>query len=316
MINFNNGVEKANIYTGVDDKTVVLYNNEIYMLKYPNPFRRRKLQDVQFYKNNQFSEHIGCEIFRSCGFVTQETVLGYFTGIEGKEKIVVGCKDFTKGGSSLHEIQGLAKQIKSSDHIDHIDKAASKIENVDFIINNCVFLIDKEYFKRSFWDMFVIDALIGNDDRHLGNWGALEKDTVFTFAPVYDCGSSLAAGIEDSKMVTLLKDDVFFNGEELYIKSCYSLQGKRIVYYDIFQNPPGPLAEATKRTVPKINMDTINNIITSIPELSDIRKGYLIKALGLRYKQILFPAYERIILKDKILVAFNKAPASGNSHEL
>ena len=36
-------------------------------------------------------------------------------------------------------------------------------------------LLGKYYYKgkEKFWDMFVIDSLIGNTDRHNGNWGFL-----------------------------------------------------------------------------------------------------------------------------------------------
>ena len=42
-----------------------------------------------------------------------------------------------------------------------------------------------------FWDMFIVDALIGNFDRHGGNWGFIKKDNQYRIAPVYDNGSSL-----------------------------------------------------------------------------------------------------------------------------
>ncbi len=41
-----------------------------------------------------------------------------------------------------------------------------------------------------FWDMFIVDALIGNFDRHGGNWGFIKKDNQYRIAPVYDNGSS------------------------------------------------------------------------------------------------------------------------------
>ena len=34
-------------------------------------------------------------------------------------------------------------------------------------------MIDTKEIKEKFWDMFVIDSLIGNTDRHNGNWGFL-----------------------------------------------------------------------------------------------------------------------------------------------
>ena len=46
-------------------------------------------------------------------------------------------------------------------------------------------------FKRSFWLMFLFDAILGNRDRHGGNWGFVKKNGVTKLAPVFDNGSSL-----------------------------------------------------------------------------------------------------------------------------
>ena len=53
--------------------------------------------------------------------------------------------------------------------------------------------VDPTLLRNWFWDIFIVDALIGNWDRHNGNWGFLyEVDTdTMTLAPIYDCGSCL-----------------------------------------------------------------------------------------------------------------------------
>ena len=290
MINFNDGEEKLNRFLGSEKKTTILYNNDIYMLKYPDPIRGKKLRDVLSYKNNQYSEHIGSSIFNACGVKAQETVLGYFTDKTGKEKLVVGCKDFTKDGWTLYEISKLANQTTVSD-----EKLSATIKNVYLIINTSVLLIDKVGIINGFWDMFVIDALIGNGDRHFGNWGVLEKGGDVKLAPVYDCGSSLGALIDDDEMEAYMRTDSIFKQKEFNLTSCYYMDGKRIFYHEIFKNPPGDLVRAILRTVPKIDMDKVCNIVDSTPYISDTRKEYLRQALGMRYKQILAPALKRAL---------------------
>ena len=140
----------------------------------------------------------------------------------------------------------------------------------------------------------MIDALIGNRDRHLGNWGVLEKDGVFEVAPVYDCGSSLNAWLEDEEMekiLTTAKPQLKNNSYN--VRSCYSINGKRIVYHEIFKNPPDDLKTAIKRVVPNVDMAKIYAIIDETPEMSDVRKQYLKQSVELRYKEILVPALER-----------------------
>jgi len=62
-------------------------------------------------------------------------------------------------------------------------------------------------------------------------------------------------------------------------------------------DPPSKLKDAIKRMIPKIDIHIVNNIIDSIYQISDTRKEYLKKSIGLRYGMILTPALKRT-LKD------------------
>ena len=42
MIDFNRGEEIFNKFAGSEAKTAILYENEVYMIKYPDPIRQRK----------------------------------------------------------------------------------------------------------------------------------------------------------------------------------------------------------------------------------------------------------------------------------
>ena len=292
MIDFDRAQEKLNKFGGSEKKTTVLYNGERYMLKYPDPIREgSRLQGEISYKNNQFSEYIGCQIFKACGFKVQDTLLGYYTDkVTGKRKLVVACKDFTQDGSTLYEFkevgnQALVDQAKLSLHI----------EEVYAVINEVPLIKNKSEMIACFWDMFVMDALIGNRDRHLGNWGILETSDTYEFAPIYDCGSSLSALMPDEKMESLMSKPGLFKNETYNITSCYYLNGKRVFYHEIFKDPPEDLAAAIWRVVPKIDMDKIHEIVDATPEMSDVRKQYLKAALALRYKEILQPALKRVL---------------------
>jgi len=295
MIDFNKGEERLNKFSGSEKKTTILYNGELYMLKFPDPIRDKR--NVLSYMNNQFSEHIGCSIFRACGFIAQETALGTYTDKNGKEKIVVGCKDFTQNGAMLHEFAKLGNQIVEVD-----SKFGTTIENVRLIIEKCDLIKNKEEVLNGFWDVFVIDALLGNSDRHFDNWGILEQNGETKFAPIYDCGSALGALLDDSKMQILLdaNNTAGFKNEEYNATSCYSMGGKRIFYHEIFKNPPNDLTEAIKRTVPKIQMDKIDDIINSVEQISAIRKTYLKKSISMRHDQILLPSFQKTLRRNKV----------------
>ena len=286
MINFDKGIEIPNEYLGAEKKMTYVYENEIYMIKLPAPNRGK----MSFsYKNNQYSEHISCLIFKSCGFSTQETVLGTLTMNTGKVKEVVGCKIFTTGSKVLYEFSKFGNAVISESNM------SNSIEDVNLIIDNSKFITEKESIKNRFWDMFVIDTLIANPDRHLNNWGLLRNGSEFEFSPIYDCGSSLGAIRTDEGMKRLLEEPLEFKNQEFNIKSCYRLNGKIIFCHQLFKNPPKELSEATKRTFPRIDMNAIFGIIDSVEQISEIRKEYLKRAIELRYEQMIKPAFKRIM---------------------
>ena len=72
--------------------------------------------------------------------------------------------------------------------------------------------IDSRILTERFWDMFIVDALIGNWDRHNGNWGFLynaETDSM-ELAPVYDCGSCLYPQADE-----MIMNSVLTNADEM-----------------------------------------------------------------------------------------------------
>ena len=56
--------------------------------------------------------------------------------------------------------------------------------------------VDPVAVRRRFWDMFVVDALLGNFDRHNGNWGFLvdERTGQSELAPVFDYTAIFRSG--------------------------------------------------------------------------------------------------------------------------
>jgi len=291
MIDFDVGERMFNKFLGSEKKDTVLLAGIIYMIKYPDPIREQKRKDIISYKNNQYSEQIGSRIFLSCGIAAQDTALGYYTDrTSGKRKIVVGCKDFTQNGSTLYEMDKLSNPIAPDE-----GQLGTTIENVNRIIDETELITDKRSIKDGFWDMFVVDTLIGNKDRHFGNWGIIVKDGEVALAPVYDCGSALSALLEDREMEELLETPGAFKAEEYNMASVYNMNGQRIRYHEIFKKPPKDLTNAILRTVPQIDMDEVFGIVDSVSHISDTRKEYLKRALGMRYEQILAPALKRAL---------------------
>ena len=87
-------------------------------------------------------------------------------------------------GEELIEISNVSLSLSTE------KKYKISIEDVYEIINKMSvnYKLDENKLISNFWDLFVVDALIGNTDRHFGNWGFIKKDDIISFAPVYDCG--------------------------------------------------------------------------------------------------------------------------------
>ena len=286
MVDLTACTEIANEFGGSEKKKTLIYNDKRYMVKFPDPIREKN-NDLS-YMNNQFSEYIGCEIFKSLSINTQNTFLGKYTERTGKTKIVVACEDFCSDSKQLIEFSKLALANTGSNK-----QFKTNIEDVMEIIDESTIIDEKEKLKNKFWDMFVGDTLIGNSDRHLDNWGILQSGNKIEFAPIYDCGSSLSALLSDNTMKNILSDATAFKNMEFNIQSAYNWRGKRIFCHDFFKSSPKALQSAVKRIVSLIDIDKIHKIIDNVEAMSDIRKRYLNKSLDLRYEKILIPALKK-----------------------
>ena len=95
--------------------------------------------------------------------------------------------------------------------------------------------MDSDAIKTRFWDMFIVDALIGNWDRHNGNWGFLYNNSTdeVVLAPVFDCGSSLYLQADDELMTIILNNKNEFNHRIFDIPlSAITYNGKKINYFN------------------------------------------------------------------------------------
>ena len=146
--------------------------------------------------------------------------------------------------------------------------------------------------------MFIVDALIGNWDRHNGNWGFLydARTDQMTLAPVYDCGSCLYPQADDEIMSKVLSNESDLNYRIFEIPtSAIMLNGKKIKYFDFtssLQNED--CNRALKRIVPRIDMVKIHRIIEDMPFITDLQKRFYCTVLEKRKERILDYSLERL----------------------
>lgn len=292
-IDFTNCKTLINNFGGSEKKKKIIYNNEIYMIKFPDPVR--ELKNTLSYMNNQFSEYIGCHIFESCGISVQKTLLGtYYDKIANKNKIVVACRSFENDKLDLVEFSKfmLSSNFDSKNNekleFDDIIKIFKEDEQINTIEN-----------LKAFYDTIVIDTLIGNGDRHQDNFGfvhnknELDVDKV-KYSPIYDCGSCLSPLLSDEKMQELLKNDEDFKSEEYNMTYRYCKNGYKIFMHEFFKTPDSLLKNSIYKIYKHIDINNINKIIENTPYLDDLHKEYFKKSIKLRYDLIITPAYKRI----------------------
>lgn len=290
MIDFTNLPVRNKTYAGANgSKISVLYNNELYMLKFPAvPSINKEMS----YANGCISEYLGCHIFESIGIPVQETILGTYT-INGKQKIVVACKDFTAGGLVLQDFASLKNTIIDSVHNGY----GTELSDIEKTLEEQT-AIDPKLLTDWFWDMFIVDALIGNWDRHNGNWGFLynpETDKI-ALAPIYDCGSCLFPQADKEIMRKTLHDPA-----ELEIRvferplSGIKINGQKIQYFKFISSLENKgCNEALERILPRIDMNKIYKIVNETPFISDLQREFYKTMLSERKKWILDFSYQKL----------------------
>lgn len=290
MIDFTELPVRNKAYAGANgSKISVMYNGELYMLKFPAV---PSINKDMSYANGCVSEYLGCHIFESVGIPVQSTILGTYNK-NGKQKVVVACKDFTVGGLVLQDFASLKNTIIDSVHNGYGTELNDILKTLEEQT-----AIESHVLVERFWDMFIVDALIGNWDRHNGNWGFLYNPSTdeISLAPVYDCGSCLFPQADEKAMHKVLENPAerAFRVFEIP-RSGIKIDGKKIRYFDFISSLENEdCNRALKRVLPKINMEEICDIVDKTPLISDLQKEFYKTMLIERKEQILDFALQKL----------------------
>ncbi|EJU20386.1 HipA domain-containing protein [Mogibacterium sp. CM50] len=290
VIDFTDLKKRKKTYAGANgNKISVIYEGEQYMLKFPP---QAKLNKGTSYSNSCFSEYLGCQIYESIGIPVQKTLMGVYT-VKGKQKIVVACGDFTEPGVSLQDFASLKNRMIDPERQGYGTELIDILQTIDEQT-----LVDRDSLLERFWDMFIVDAFIGNWDRHNGNWGFLYDDRTdeMTLAPVYDCGSCLYPQADKKIMEAVLSDPGERNHRIYNIPlSAIMQEGKKIKYFDYISSMQNEdCNRALKRIVPRIDMGKIKGIIDYTPFISDLQKDFYLTMLIERKKRIFDFSIEKL----------------------
>ena len=271
-------------YNGANGKKVaVLFQGEPWILKFPPNVTSRP--NEQSYSNSCFSEHFGSSIYRLLGIPCQETILGTF--VNGKTKIVCACKDFTRPGVRLYDFCSIKNTVIDGE----TGGTGTELSDILDTIERQSF-VDPVIVSERFWQMFVVDALLGNFDRHNGNWGFLVEEDIqsSSLAPVFDNGSCLLPQADDSIMQRCLEDEDEMNARiYTFPTSIIKQAGKKINYFDFLHalDMPQGLRMALDQLFPRIQALDFNALVEAAPYLTPLQRQFYIEYLTRRC-QIMF----------------------------
>lgn len=297
MIDFTScEVNKFKAYGGANgNKIHIRYEGKGYMLKFPPiPSRNKNMS----YSNGCISEYLACHIYGLLGMKVQETLLGTYTDKRGKEKVVVACQDFTAGGKKLIEFAQLKNTCIDSEQNGYGTELSSIMTAIEE--QN---LIPKREMVQFFWDMFITDALLGNFDRHNGNWGILvdEENQTAEIAPVYDCGSCLYPQLAAEDMKSVLEDENQINKRIFtFPTSAVEEDGKKISYFEFISSLKSEdCNEALKRIYKRIDLEKLNLLIEETPFIEPVQKDFYQVMLKERKEKILDYSMKLLLAQEK-----------------
>lgn len=267
-----------------------MYEGKNYLLKFPGNLKCRNMKNVCLsYSNSPICEYIGSHIFQIVGMKTHNTLLAKRGG-----KIVVLCEDFTDENIILQEFC----DIKTTFEPSFLDENGDITNGDGAKLSELLLVLDQHPFYQKvpdavplFWKMFIMDALIGNQDRNNGNWGLLydkAKKRHFV-SPIYDNGNCLNEKWGDAKMMRFLDSDEDFQNISWKAYTCYQLadNGKRLNAFQVIESGIYPeCSTALVRILDRIDFDRIIKIIDTISVLSDIQNRFYKKLLRSRYEHL------------------------------
>ena len=291
MIDFTNcEINKFRYYDGRNGgKICIKYQNEEYMLKF------QSINEVIYEdecSNDCISEYLACHIIKTLGIKVQDTLLGVYDSIKAG-RIVVAYKDFTSSGTVLNsflKIKNSQMGFSKSGYATELSEVIETIEKQQ--------IYDVKELKEFFWNMFIADCLVGNFDRHNGNWGFLinESKRKIEIAPIYDCASCLYPKLTDKKITEIINNEKEMEARVFaFPTSALKISDKKINYFNYISSLENEdCNNSLLKLVPKIDLEKINKIIEETPFISNIRKEFYKKIIQMRYEKILRYSYEKL----------------------
>ena len=175
-------------------------------------------------------------------------------------------KSFAQEGRELvHGNQMLARAVHGYDRMRTFHQSSHTLANIWQVMDRVFVYPDAEQAKRRLAEYVVLDALIGNTDRHHENWGILREErkgdrwVKLSVAPSFDHASSLGRELQDTRRDRILAENRI--GE-------YVEKGRGAIYWsEDDQHGPSPL-ELVRRATRKYP-ELFFSVLTKLEKLDE-----------------------------------------------
>lgn len=284
FFDFTNCKLSKKFYGGSEKKIGIVFGDSLFMLKFQKktPFGLR---------NNIISEYLGSHIYQMLGFTCHDTFLGIYKG-----ENVVACKDFMTNGYQFVPFNDVGESTIEEDK----EEYQYTYDDIVELLQANKKLTNVEETVSSFFEMYIVDALIGNFDRHGANWGFLKKDNQYSLAPVFDNGSCLFPNLNDEdEMLKIINDE-----EQIDLRvykfptSQIKLNNNKSSYFEVISSLQfEEINKALIKIYPMINLGKIFNLIDDISVISDIHKTFYKTMIKNRYEKIIKYSYMKLLGK-------------------
>ena len=283
-IDFSEYELNGKYYGGSERKEGISIDGEDYMIKFQKQTAFGK-------RNNHISEFIGSHIFEICGIEAHKTYLGYRAGEE-----VVACKDFNVPGKQFVPFNDIGEstldQDKETYQYDYEDimqmlRDNSKLTNVQETIS-------------MFWRIYIMDALLGNFDRHGANWGFIKENNRYSLAQVFDNGSCLFTNLVDEAEMREIMESEEETDKRIYKfpTSQVKLNGKKSSYFEVINSLQfEECNDALRHVMLQLDMSIVEKLIDETPLISEVQRAFYKHMLTARYNKILLASFEKLGLR-------------------
>lgn len=190
--------------------TVKLVSNDKIAETSSKGNQEKWLDHGKWYKLDQFGYEALAEVFTSIlleySNIEKETPFTFTRyqmerlQVHGRERTGCSSDNFLRAGESIVTLSHLFRQNLGKPLSNELERFSSDKKRMAYLAEVTAEITGLRDFPQYLTLLFEIDALVLNDDRHLNNIAIIEKNSRFSYCPIFDQGAGLLSNTMYSPM--------------------------------------------------------------------------------------------------------------------